>query len=131
MICNRCGAENDDDLRFCQACGHKLRSRERAEPEPGGEDAAAGTTGATGTDGPRDVRTGPDPGPGEAAGSETRLFLASQGDMRSPVWGKLGVAWALALVLCGVAVWSMATGTYWPLYPLTGLAALLAWRRRL
>jgi hypothetical protein len=128
MICNRCGAENDDDLRFCLACGHKLRSRERAEPEPGGEAAAAGASGA---DGFREGRTEPGPGPGDVASRETRLFIASQSDRRSPVWGKMGVAWALALVLCGVAVWSMATGTYWPLYPLTGLAALLAWRRKL
>ncbi|NDY56162.1 zinc-ribbon domain-containing protein [Desulfovibrio sulfodismutans] len=122
MICNRCGAENDDDLRFCLACGHKLRSRERTEPEPGGEAAAAGASGA---DDRREGRT--EPGPGRDSG----VFLSLLGGGRASVWGKLGLAWVVSLLLAAAAVWSLASGVYWPLYPLTGLAALLAWRRKL
>lgn len=128
MICNRCGAENDDGLRFCLACGHKLRSRERGEPESGGEDAAAGDAGA-GSSG--EGRDGEGRTPGAGASLEKRMFLSALGGGRTPMWRGLALAWILALVLGGAAVWLIAAGVYWPLYPLTGLAALLAWRRKL
>jgi len=128
MICNRCGAENDDGLRFCLACGHKLRSRERAEPESGGEDAAAGEDGALS---PGRGAAGDAPSSGHGPGRDSGVFLSLLGGGRPPVWGKLGLAWVVSLLLAAAAVWSLAAGVYWPLYPLTGLAALLAWRRKL
>ncbi|MDQ7831797.1 MAG: zinc ribbon domain-containing protein [Desulfovibrionaceae bacterium] len=122
MICNRCGAENDDGNRLCADCGHKLQSREREEATGGDvagdaatKDRGRGATGPASSFGP-----GRDPG----------VFLSPAGGRRPSVWGEMAFVWGLALVLCGAAVWSLAAGVYWPLYPLTGVAALLAWRRK-
>lgn len=111
MICNRCGAGNDDWARFCAACGHKLQSREPDEPGAGEGDAAG--------DGPGRRESG-----GRFAG-----FLPHLGAWRPSVWGEMAFVWVVALALAGGAAWAVAAGVYWPLYPLTGLAALAAWLR--
>ncbi len=125
MICNRCGAENDDGNRFCADCGHKLRSRERDEAL-GGE--AAGDAEALGRG--RDT-AGEGSSSGHGPGRDSSVFLSLLGGGRPPVWGKLGLAWVVSLLLAAAAVWSIAAEVYWPLYPLTALAAILAWRRKL
>jgi hypothetical protein len=116
MICNRCGVENDDGNRLCAACGHKLQSRDR---ETAGGDAAGDA------EAPGRAGGAPASGPDRDLG----VFLPHLGAKRPSVWGEMAFFWGLALVLAGAAVWAVLAGVYWPLYPLTGLAALLAWRR--
>jgi len=122
MICNRCGAENDDVNRLCSVCGHKLQSRER---EDFGGDAAG--------DVPSSAR--PDAADGGAAFSgrapdrDQGAFLPHLGGGQPSIWGDMAFGWGVAVLLAGAAVWALAAGVYWPLYPLTGLAALVAWRR--
>jgi ribosomal protein L37E len=111
MICNRCGAENDDVNRLCSVCGHKLQSRER---EDFGGDAAGG------------ARTSGRPDETDAGQG---AFLPHLGGGRPSMWGEMAFGWGVAVFLAGAAVWAIAAGVYWPLYPLTGLAALAAWRR--
>lgn len=104
MLCNRCGTENTDGLRFCQTCGHKLQSRrdEDGEPEQAGLERPT------------------DPAP---------LRLR---DGRVPSTGPHyleGWAYALALPL---AVYSLLEfGVFWGLYLLAPLVYWLLRRRRM
>ncbi len=132
MICNKCGAENDDDQRFCVVCGHKLRSRERgAEPDSetpvGQEDSASGAE--TDIFDPAKEPTANESG--TQGTTVSQVFLKPMGMDRRPSLGGLAFAWALALLLAGATAWSAFTGVTWPLYPLTAAVALLAWLRKL
>lgn len=107
MRCTKCGTQSPDETRFCPVCGHKLQSGR-------GADAA----------GPEEGGFGQRPGP-------SRL-LDFQG------WSKPGrglgpyiEASALALILAGGVAVCQFFGVLWPLYPLVGLCAVLAWLRRL
>jgi hypothetical protein len=126
MICNKCGAENDDGLRFCANCGHKLRSRER--PAESGPEQPADTQAPDRPEG-----TGPGNGVkvGEPGETGPGPFLSFLDPVRPPAWREWTFAWGLALLLAGAALWAVLAGVFWPLYPLLAAAALFAWRRRL
>jgi len=99
MICNKCGYENPDDLKTCQACGHKLQSGRR----PGGDGDAWPVE--------------PIPllkGPGPSIGRKARKHVE---------------AWAVAGLVGGTAFGLTWARVAWPLYPLTLLAGAYAWWR--
>ncbi|QLA14932.1 zinc-ribbon domain-containing protein [Desulfolutivibrio sulfoxidireducens] len=130
MICNKCGAENDNDQRFCAVCGHKLRSRERlAEPDPAKSPDQDGSVSGDGPGAGGAREAGEGSGTPDDAGAGVFLEPLAMG--RLPSFGGLAFAWALALLLAGAALWSAFTGISWPLYPLTAIVALLAWLRGL
>ena len=101
MICNKCGVENPDVLRFCRNCGHKLQS---AQEDPG-----------AGLDALRRLKP-------------IDLLKDSPG-VPIPGLGKYLEAWAVVFMLwagAGFCLWLQAV---WPFYPLAGAACLYAWGR--
>jgi hypothetical protein len=102
IVCNRCGAANNDEELLCQACGRKLQSG-LSGPNQGGD----------GFSGPLEPLETPPPS------LDLRRFL------------KKGLeAWAYALCLAGAGAYAAATGRWLLLLPAVGLMALLAWTRR-
>ncbi len=103
MRCNKCGAENEDDARFCQACGHKLRSR-AASPL----DASA----------PPEVQN-----PGET------LDPSAPGACHG--CGKYLEALIYAAILAAGVTVALMRGNITALYVLAGVVGLVAWLRRI
>ncbi|EKO39334.1 MAG: hypothetical protein B193_1958 [Solidesulfovibrio magneticus str. Maddingley MBC34] len=155
MRCNKCGGDNPDDRRFCQVCGHKLQSgragSDDAAPDPaapeGGRsagrpasaddetrrDRAAGTARLDAGDGrprPQNQELAPDKSRPDIR-PDSRL-LDFQG-WKNPLFG-LGPyfeACLYAAVLAVAVAVCLTVGVLWPLYPLLGVLALVAWLRRL
>ena len=108
MLCNKCGTESPDSVRFCPVCGHKLQSDRISGDAPDAE------------------------GPEGRATRESRRLLDFQGWARSGRGsGRYLEACLYAAVLVGGVVWSLVSGLTWPLYPLIIILGLVAWRRRL
>ena len=99
MICNRCGRENPDDARSCLECGHKLQS---------GRMQGSGR---------------------HAFGVEPLALLRPPGQAARRRIRKHVEAWTVAALVWGAACWLLYEGWYWPLYPLTAVAAGYAWLR--
>jgi len=97
MICTKCGSENEDWRRFCQACGRKLQSE---ASEPSGEGPAGGLARPGG-------------------------LFSSLG--HRPAGGGMGryvEAWAYALILFALGFALIRLDMDWLLYLLVPLAIL-------
>ena len=156
MRCNKCGGDNPDDRRFFQVCGHKLQSgragaEDAAAPDPAAQDGsrAAGRPDSADDETRRDGAAGPpglDAGDGrprpqnpELAPDKSRpdirpdsRLLDFQG-WKNPLFG-LGPYFEACLyagVLAVAVAVCLTVGVLWPLYPLLGVLALVAWLRRL
>jgi len=103
MRCNKCGAENEDDARFCLSCGHKLRSRAPSPQEAEG-------------------------GPDEAKTPES-IDPSATGACHG--CGKYLEAFVYAVVLAGGVGISVYYGDQLALYILAGVIGLTAWLRRI
>ncbi len=105
IVCNRCGATNEDSQLNCGACGNKLQSA-----------FAPGRASAT---------------EGSATGPERLERITPR---RFPDFLRLlrlgAEAWACVLVLAAAASWTLATGELWPLGPAIVLTGLLAFVRK-
>jgi uncharacterized membrane protein YvbJ len=99
MICNKCGQENPDDLKFCLGCGHKLQS--------GRQTASVG----------------------EVLPDDLNFSLMGLGPSARRKARKHIEAWGVAVVLCGAAYGLLAAKLQWPFYPLALLAGAYAWWR--
>lgn len=101
ITCNKCGAKNSDETRFCEKCGNKLQSSRRIVPN--GEPSAP---------------------PLEAFRHQGVSDDARRTLMRMiEAWGYVGL---LAAVAVGCAVYER----WWPLYPAVALLGLIIWIRR-
>ena len=102
IVCNRCGASNNDGELLCLDCGHKLQS---GRGGPFRDDGACR--------GPLEPLETPVPS------LALRRFLLKGLE-----------AWAYALALAGVGTYAALTGSWLLLLPAVGLMALLAWTRK-
>jgi len=102
ILCTGCGTKNDDEARFCEACGRKLQSSRRATPV----DGSPGRTLS------RFRHQGLAPG--------TRISLR-----------RMVEAWIYVLLLAGVGVVCVLREVWWPLYPAVAVLGLIAWLRRI
>jgi hypothetical protein len=103
MICNKCGAENPDGLRFCQSCRHKLQSAQEDFHEA----------------------------PVALAKVEPMSLLEESRGLSLPGLGQYLEAWGVAVAVWLVTFILTWAEVYWPLYPLAGLAGLYAYWRRI
>ena len=101
ILCTGCGRKNDDDSRFCEACGRKLQSSRSA---------------------PTSSPTAEPLGPFEHKGMPPKGWA----DL-----AKLAEAWAYLALLLAVGGACLYLREWWPLYPAVGLLALVAVVRKI
>ncbi len=102
ITCIKCGAENEDEARYCLECGYKLQSERQA----GGDD-----------EGWLEL--------------EERIRSRFWNEHTVRTVRKDLEAWALALGLLGLAISCIQMQTPWPLYLAIPLVILAAWWRKL
>lgn len=101
IVCTGCGSPNEDQARFCRKCGRKLQSSRLPESNGTGDRWELLETLHTGTS------------------KKTRAELA-----------KMLEAGIYSLLVVGTTVGCAIFGTWWPLYVVMTLVALLAWTRK-
>ena len=101
ITCNKCGAKNSDETRFCERCKNKLQSARQIVPT--GESLEPPLESFRHRGVPEDSR---------------RTLM------------RMIEAWGYVLLLAGVAAGCAVTETWWPLYPTVAVLGLLLWLRR-